>query len=226
MKLGKKLVLASAITAMSAGAQAAPELLLQYGTQGGTASLAPYYANAAVSADNLVAGPGLDVQNYSTFNMAGWDTESTDFDAAVAAGDFWTFGFDATQSIQLTSFDIRLDRSGTGPDDVEIRASVNGGTGTTVFGYDYQDSTSGVNFLGLDLSGIALNAGDSLVFTLAAFNSESTGGTFDLETITYPGGNDGISIYGEVAPVPLPAAAWLFLGGLASVFGLSRQKKA
>ena len=216
---------AAALLAGATAANAASELVLQYGTAGSTTSLAPYYENSAISAYNLEMGPGLTANTYSTFNSYDWDTANTDYASAVAAGDYWSFGFDASQGVQLTHFDIRLDRSGTGPDDFEIRAQINGGSETTVLAYDFQDSGSAVNFLGIDLTGLNLVAGDSILFTLAAFNSEYEGGTFDLETISYPG-DDGISIYGEVAPVPLPAAAWFFLSGLAGVAGLSRKNKA
>jgi hypothetical protein len=109
---------------------------------------------------------------------------------AVAANDFWRWGFDVTSAvfIDLTTMDIRLDRSGTGPDDFEIQASVNGGPGVSVLTHNYNDSDQAVNFLDVNLSALPLlQQGDSVVFTLGAYNSEGTGGTFDLETITFPG---------------------------------------
>jgi hypothetical protein len=217
----KTLGLALAVSAASGAANAA--LVLQYGTAGSVTSLAPVFADGAVAADNLVAGPGLTVLNYSTFNFSNWDLASTTFDAAVAADDYWRWGFDANQAIALTSFDIRVDRSGTGPDDFEIRAAINGGAESTVFAYDFGGTTAGISFLGVDLTGFNLSAGDSIEFTLAAFNATGTGGTFDLEVHTYPGGTDGISIYGDLAPVPVPAAFILFASGLAGLFGYSRR---
>lgn len=213
---------AALVATVATSAQAA--VVTQYNTAGGTASLAPFAADASVSADNLVAGSGLTTLNFSTFNHSGWDTASTSFGDAVAANDFITWGFDVTSpvTIDLTTMDTRWDRSGSGPDDFEIQVSVNGAPGITVLTHDYQDSGSGVNFLGVDLSAIpTLGLGDSVVFTLAAFNSESSGGTFDLETITFPGGNDSIVINGDIV-VPEPASMALLAAGL-GVIGLRRR---
>ena len=107
------------------------DLILEYQTAPSTtnAMLAPSIENLAVSGDHLSAGSGLSPKTGSTWNWTSWDTASTSFGAAVATDDFWTWGFDVTDSvsIDLTTMDIRLDRSGTGPDDFEIMASVNGG---------------------------------------------------------------------------------------------------
>lgn len=216
---GAALLLASAANAA---------ILTQYGTAGSTTSLAPHTIISGISADNLTAGSGLNVQNYSTFNFSGWDTANTSFSSAVAAGDFWSWGFDVTDNVlvDLTTMDIRLDRSGSGPDDFEIHASLNGGSSVSVLSHDYNDSSSGVEFSGVDLSAFSgLTMGDSLTFVLAAFNSESSGGTFDLETYTFPGGSDALTINGSVTPVPVPAAAWFLGSGLLGLAGFRRFNK-
>lgn len=217
-------VFAASILAASA-LSANATVLVQYGTAGSTTSLAPVTVNAAVSAANLNAGSGIDVLAFSTFNFTNWDPANTSFADAVADDEVWTWGFtaDAVSNIDLTTMDIRLDRSGSGPDDFEIKVSVGGAAGVSVLTHDFGDSSAGVNFLDVDLSGITVAAGQEVIFTLAAFNAESTGGTFDLETITFPGGNDGIVINGNVSPVPVPAAAWLLLSGIA---GLVVKKRA
>ncbi|MEZ4282179.1 MAG: PEP-CTERM sorting domain-containing protein [Myxococcota bacterium] len=209
-----------AFGAMSASAQ---QTIVQYGSAN-TTSLAPVVVDGAVSATNLDAGVGLGLNSGSTFNFNSWDTSSTSFEDALAANDVWTFGFsitDATSIVDLTTMDIRLDRSGTGPDDFEIRASVNGGTATSLLVGDFAGGSLGVNFLGVDLSSLSgLSLGDSVLFTLAAWNATSAAGTFDLETITFPGGTDGLTIRGNVSVIPEPTTALLFalgLGGLASI---------
>lgn len=223
----KKVAMMGLVAALgSTGVAQAEELLLQYGTAGSVTALAPNYEGAGVTGMDLIMGSGLTANTFSTFNALGWDVASTSYEDAVAANDFWTFGFKADQAVSLTHFDIRLDRSGTGPDDFEIRAAIEGGAETTVLAYDFSDTTAGISFLGIDLTGLDLLAGETIMFTLAAFNSETENGTFDLETITYPGGNDGIAIYGDVAPVPVPAAAWLFASGLAGLGAMKRKKKA
>lgn len=217
------------LSAVVLGAQANAAIVVQYGTAGSTTSLAPVIADSGVTADNLEAGPGIDVNNFSTFNFGNWDPANTSFADAVADDEFWTFGFDALTDISLTTMDIRLDRSSTGPDDFEIRATVNGANEVSILTHDYNDSGAGVNFLDVDLSVIgALSAGDSVEFVLAAFNAESTAGTFDLETITFPDGTDGITINGEISAIPVPAAAWLFgsaLCGLTIVRKKNSQSK-
>lgn len=211
----------AAVAAMPA-VSASGEVIVQYATAGSVTSISPIIANANVAADDLTAGPGLNVQTFSTFNFTGWDTASTDFDAAVAAGDFWSWGFEVTgNDIILETLDTRLDRSGSGPDDVEIQASINGGTGVTVFTFDYADSGAGVNFPGIDISALGtVTLGDTVVFTLAAFNSESDAGSFDLETLTFPGGTDSLVVNGTVVPEP----ASLVLLGLGGVAMLTRRR--
>jgi len=203
--------------------QANADIVVEYTTAGGVTSIAANAnTNGNVTADDLVAGSGLNVQNFSTFNFSGWDVGSTSFDAAVAANDFWSWGFSVTNpgvTIDLTDMAIRLDRSSSGPDDFEIQASVNGGSPSSVLTFDFMDGASGVTFTGVDLSGLGtVVTGDTVVFTLAAFNSESVNGTFDLETVT-SGGTDSIQINGVITKaVPEPTtAAILGIGLVASV---------
>lgn len=222
-KLIPQVLLGLAMLACGAMSASAQQVIVQYGSAN-TTSLAPAVVDGSVSAANLEAGPGLGLNTGSTFNFNSWDVSSTTFEAAAAAGDVWTFGFsitDANALVDLSTMDIRLDRSGTGPDDFEIRASVNGGASTSLLIGDFAGGSLGVNFLGVDLSSLSgLTLGDSVLFTLAAWNASSALGTFDLETITFPGGTDGLTIRGNVSVVPEPSTALLFalgLGGLASI---------
>jgi len=186
--------------------------LVSYTTAGSTDaySISPLMTNGAITADNLAAGSDLTAASASNWNWRNWNTESTSFDEAVAAKDFWTWGFEVTGAvaIDLLDFDIRLDRTGTGPDDIEIRARVNGGASLSLLTHDYQDSASGVDFTNVSLASIpALSMGDSIVFTLAAFNSKSGSGTFDLENFSSE--NYGLAIYGDIttSAIPEPSTA-------------------
>lgn len=206
------------------------DIILEYNTAASTtnASLSPTNVNANVSGDSMVTGGGLAANAGSTWNWRGWDTDNLSFGDAVADGDTWLWGFDVTGdvTIDLTSFDIRVDRSGSGADDFEIQVSVNGGAGVSVLTHDFNDSGSGVNFDDVDLSSIAtLNNGDSVVFTLGAFNSESTSGTFDLET--FSGQTYGLQINGDISALAVPEPTSLGLLGIVagSAFLYRRRKQ-
>ena len=87
--------------------------------------------------------------------------------------------------------------------------------------HDFNDSDSAVSFLDVSLASIpALATGDSLEFILAAFNSEGSIGTFDLETVD-SGGTDprSLRIEGIVASavVPEPASLMTMAAGIAGL---------
>lgn len=226
----KHFILAAIVFASISNASSYAAIVLQYNTAASTdnPSLAPASADAAVTATNLSAGSGLTAANGSTYNWNQWDPASVSFADAVAANDFWTWGFTVSgnATVALEDFDIRLDRSGTGPDDFEIQASVNGGAGVSLLTHDFGDSASGVDFTAVSLAALpTLNNGDSVVFTMAAFNSEGTGGTFDLETVDF-GGSDprALRINGTVTAVPEPSS--LALLAVAGVAGAIRRRRS
>ncbi len=218
-----KVMIYGALALALSSVPASAVTLATWGSEGSTVSLAGNSVGAGVSADNLIAGPGLDVRNDSTFNFDDWDTGSTSAAAAFAAGDFWTWGFESAIAYDLTDFSIRLDRSPSGPDDFLIDLATNGSTDfNSVLSFDFQDSGNGVNFLNVDLSGFA--SVTDADFRLTAFNSESSAGTFDLELL--PGSSNGIIITGEVSAVPLPAPALLLLSGLLGLGALRFRRNA
>lgn len=201
--------------------QAIPISLVEYGTAGSTTSLAASSSDASVTPNNLTAGTGIDVQNFSTFNFTNWDPANTSAQDAIDDDETWRFGFNALANIALTTLDIRLDRSGTGPDNFELFAAIDMGPRTSILSFDFNDATAGVNFLNVDLSSFSLTAGQSMGFLLAAYNSESTSGTFDLETFS---GDVALRISGDVAAVPVPAAVWLFGSAMMGLAGVRRKK--
>ncbi len=216
-----KLVVCSILALALSSASASAVTLATWGSEGSTTSLAGTGVAAGVSADALLAGDGLTVRNFSTFNFSGWDPLNTSSADALADDEFWTWGFTSSIAYDLTDFSIRLDRSPTGPDDFEIEVAVNGSTDfTSVLSFDFQDSSTGVNFLNVDLTGF--NSVTDVDFRLTAFNSESNAGTFDLELL--PSGN-GIEIVGAVSAIPLPAPALMLLSGLIGL-GALRFRRA
>jgi hypothetical protein len=161
------------------------------------------------SADDIARGPGIVQAAGATFNSSGFTVPSpADFDAAVTAGDYLSFGFTTSVPIDLTDMDIRYDRSGTGPSNLQIQLSINGGAFAPVF------TDNAVSDLGEDQLGIPLGAFLNVTeadFRISLFGATSTGGTFDIETINFAGGGTvGI----EVRGVPEPATVVLSSFGL------------
>jgi len=230
MKKILTLAFAASLVVVTAG-QSFASIVVEYTTAGGVNSIAANSnSSATVTPDDLVAGSGLNGTNFSTFNFTGWDTASTSFADAVAADDIWTWGFDVTTantSIVLKELNVRLDRSGSGPDDFEIQGSVNGGTPVTLLTHDFMDSGSGVTFTNVSLTSLGtVVTGDSVDFVLGAFNSESAAGSFDLETVTFPDGTDSLQVHAEIittAVVPEPSSIALL--GLVGLAGLVRRRR-
>lgn len=217
----------AAIAGTAAAANAAT--IVQYQTAASTTfpTVAPDVEDGNIAGDDLATGPGISANSGSTYNWTGWadgGSENTNAADALAEGEFFTWGFDVTNplaQIDLTSIDYRWDRSGTGPNQLEAFYNINGSGNVSFHTFDFGDSSSGVDFVGLDLTSVpTLTGGDSIVFTLVAFGADSGGassaGTFDLETVDF-GGSDprSIRIEGDINIIPTPATAGLLgLGGL------------
>ena len=202
-------------------------LVLEYQTAASSTNptLAPSAAASEITATDFSAGSGITAASGGTFNFNGWDSGNASFDGAIGDGDFFRFGFTVTSNVvvDLMDFDIRLDRSGTGPDEFEIQASVNGGAGISLLTFDFMDTDAGVEFLGTSLAAIPeLFAGDTIVFTIGAFNSEGAAGTFDLENIS---GADSraVRVNGAITAVPEPAGFTFAVFALSFVFRRSRK---
>ncbi len=197
-----------------------------------TPTIAGNIVNANISADNLIGGSGLTPKDEGSgqFAFQGWTTDATAQDA-IDANDFFQWGFDITGSIDLdlTSMDISLDRTFSGPDDFEIRASVNGGASSTVFTHDFNGSFgSAQNFTNIDLTGFAslqnLTQGDSVVFLLPAFSGSGTNlGIVNQGSFT---DGDGLVINGDVTVVPeAEHYSLIFCGTLMGLGCLYRKKQ-
>ena len=183
-----------------------------------------------ISADLQQSG-GLTARSGDSFNWRDWDMANNSFAEAVAANDSWTFGFTVgatgtggnVTSVDLTTLSMRVKRSGAGPDDIELRAYVNGGSETSIFTHDYEDSTNARSFSDLDISSIGpLSVGDTLEFVFAGFNSESSGGTMDLENLS---SGNGIEVNGMVNFSSVPEPTSLLMFGATALIGLQRRRK-
>ncbi|MDC3224300.1 PEP-CTERM sorting domain-containing protein [Mariniblastus sp.] len=210
------------------------DLILSYVS---SASTVDPTATANTTGDGLISASlqqsgGLTARTGASFNWRNWDTANTSFAEAVAANDSWTFGFTVgatgtggnVTSVDLTTLSMRVKRSGTGPDDIELRAYVNGGSETSIFTHDYGDSDSVRSFSNLDISSIGpLSVGDTLEFVFAGFNSESTVGTMNLANFSSSG--NGIEVNGMVNFSSVPEPTSLLMFGATALIGLKRRRK-
>lgn len=152
----------------------------------------------------LVSGPSS-----STFNSEGFTVSGIEADA-VANGDYITWGFTSATPYDMTDFDIRYDRSPTGPTGIRIDFQANGGAFQTVL------SDLAVNANGETITATSLSSFGNVTsgtFRLIGFGATDSGGTFDFENttgISSPGSSFQLNGTAAVA-VPEPAFA-AFLG--------------
>lgn len=230
----KGILLFALLVGMAAKPNAA--VILSYEMEKSTVSstIAGSTVNENISADSLTAGSALTVKDEGTGQWAwgGWTPGLSSASAAIAANEYWTWGFDVAQNVDLdlTTLDISIDRTRSGPDDFEIFVSVNGGSSSSVFTHNYNDFFgSAVDFPDIDLSGISslqnLSNGDSVVFTLAAFNTEASSIQYlGIQNEATFAGGDGLVINGTVSPVPEPEHYAIVFAGVMMAFTFFRNK--
>ncbi|MEN0020756.1 MAG: hypothetical protein AAF747_07730 [Planctomycetota bacterium] len=214
----------------TAAAQTATLYQVQTAASQSNPTLTPTVVAAGLAGDVLSAGSGISAASGGTWNWNGWadgGTPSTQAEA-LAEDEVWNWGFDvagANLVVTLETFDIRLDRSGSGPNQFDITVAVNGGTPTSVLSDDFGDSSSGRDYVAVSLGNIVVNSGDSVEFQLVAWGADSggasSGGTFDLETVDFNGSDPrSLRINGTVVPTPASAA----LVGLAGLAAIRRRR--
>ena len=190
--------------------------VVAYESSNSSTGVAAFDTSFGVSGSLLERGPSLLVGAGTTFNSQNWST-SRDKITALATGSFLTWGFTSSVGYDLSTLDIRYDRSGLGPRQIAINAIINGVRHNDIF-TDDRVSGGGETHTGIDLSSFT-NVTDA-VFELVGFDARRPRGAFDIEPIT--GGGPGIVVTGEptpptppVAPIPTPASLPLILSALA-----------
>ncbi len=193
--------------------------IVSYVSTNSDGSIAPTFEAPGVEGQDLARGAGLVPNAGSTYNSRDWDEFVVE--AAFAAEDFLTFGFSSENAYDLTSIDIRYDRSATGPTSAQLLYFSGPNTVNSLL-FDTDVSVNGEDTT-IDLS--FLKNVTSFSLALVAWGATSDRGTFDIENANAFGGN-GIRINGVLSPiaaVPLPAGLPLLLGGLALLGGFRRR---
>lgn len=173
--------------------QAWGDIIVAYDATNAATTAAPSQLGAGVTGLPLARGPGLNDGSGATFNSTGWNNEATDY---------LEWGWSASQPLHLTDVDLRYDRSSSGPAQMNLQLSVNGGAFASIF-TDSAVSVDGEDVLNIDLS--SYTSVTSAVFRLLGSNASSGTGTFDLEPITGLTPARAIVVNG-IAAIPEPSS--------------------
>ena len=164
-------------------------------------------------------GSGIDaVAGGGTFNSDNFTLNGTE-SQAVTNNDFLEWSFTSgVNSYDLKTFDLRYDRSPTGPTNLRIDFQSNGGAFATVF-TDVAVNVNGEDNAGISLSVIAVTSGK---FRLYGWGATDVAGTFDFENAAAIGTNGAnpvsFELNGTITAVPEPTS--LVLLGIAGCTGL------
>ena len=210
------------ITGMSVAAHAATIAGWDmYGQPGDEASVAGY-GMAGISAFDMVRGSGLGA------SAAGNSFSTSDWDEVDDSCDYIQFGFSVAtgRQVSLESLWLGTRSSNTGPGTMGVYTSQdNFSTSVAVLN---QPGGTYVNSI-LDLSGLGLVTGDFYIRLMEIGNTQADGsgdtdyrGTFRITDHYDAGTYTDVQFTGDVSPVPVPAALWLFASGVVAL-GAARR---
>ena len=147
------------------------------------------YNDPNASANGICRGSGISQATGGTYNSSGWEPW-----ASPQTNDYleWSITPNSGYEIDLSSIDIRYDRSGTGPSGLQLQ--IDTGSGFNTIHTDNSVSDTGEN-LTLSLASY-LNLTTTVTFRIYAYSASSGGGTFDIEQHTAT--NKGVIINGSV----------------------------
>jgi len=159
--------------------------------------------NTNVSANGICRSSGISENAGGTYNSRNWST-----DATLDANDYleWTVTPNVGFALDLTSMDLRYDRSNTGPTMVNLQ--LDSGAGFVTIFTDVAVSAGSENNT-IDLSAFT-GITNILTFRLFAFNASNITGTFDIEERSAT--DKGIIINGTIVPTCVSTTTWTATG--------------
>ncbi len=168
----------------------------------------------------LSRGPGLVPNQGITFNSRDWSTAAT---LNTTIGDFVQWGWSAsTTGYNLENFTLQYDRSASGPAQLAIQLSANGGAFQTVF------SDASVN-IGDETHTVSLTSFDNITsatFRLFGFDASSTGGTLDIERFNAdPNPSRAIVVRGFAVAIPEPGSMGTLLIVMSFLVSVARPSR-
>lgn len=189
---------------LTSNAQSLIALLDRANTTGTTSA-----EGQGITVTGLSRGAGVSYNAGGTFNSSNWST--TTLSDAKTNNDYLQFSIQVNNGslLDLNEMKIKMDRSGSGPPNVQIEYSTNAfsSAGTSV--YNDNVSSSG-SIHTINLTSIAtINATNTITFRIFAWGATSSGGTFDIESFsnTYTANgwtptisNPGVAIEGCTTP--------------------------
>ncbi len=164
--------------------------IASFSSANNTACSGIIFNDANITSTGVCRGSGIIRNGGGTYNSRNWTQTGV-----IDINDYleWTITPNPGYQINLSTMDIRYDRSNTGPDMAEIQ--VDDGSGFTTIFTDSAVNPIGENNNGIDLTAFT-NIMGSITFRLYAYNATHTNGTFDIEEHTTT--NKGLIINGSV----------------------------
>jgi hypothetical protein len=135
-----------------------------------------------ITVTGLSRGAGVTYTGGGDYNSLSWAASS--LSTAKTNNDYLQFSIlvNSGSLLDLDEMKIRMDRSGTGPTNVEIEYSTNAfsSAGTSIFSMTGLSKNGSIQTIGLtSISNI--NASSTITFRIYAWGAGGSGGTFDIE---------------------------------------------